>query len=223
MAIVKSTYTDEQWEQARELITTKPETQLSDIAATVGIPLIILENRAVKQNWLAARDYQDAKLSTRNLNRVIGEVALQLNDVHQHTAALLEAIQYSHRIKIDQDSEGRIHYKNFEEFPGKPSQDIWDNFSEEQKEAALRYISPSRLARFMADLMTVLNLKNNNINFITKMIKGGLPKVDPNILDLSRRDSDSQVMDGIPIFNLPVDDTVKKEEENEPTKFSKPE
>jgi hypothetical protein len=192
-AIIKSNFTDEQWNQAKELVVSRPDVSLLDISKTIGIPVSILENRAVKQNWMAKRDSEEQKINTRSLNRIIGEVALQLNDVHQHVSALMESLQYSHRIKIEQDEEGNLHYKNFEDFPGKPKKEEWETMSEEKKDAILHYIAPSRFARFMNDLSMILNLRNNNINFVSKMTKGGLPKVDPNILDLSRRDFDNKI------------------------------
>lgn len=193
--IVKSSYTEKQWEEARELIVSKPEVPLKEISRVVHIPLSILESRAVKQGWMTKRDMEGSKKNVEDLNRIIGEVALQINDLHQHVSALMESLQYSHKIKIERDTEGNVHYKNFGDFPDRPTQKEWDEMDDEKKEAVLRYISPSRLARFMSDLMMVLNIKNSNLNFISKMTKGGLPKVDPSILDLSRRDFDNQIIE----------------------------
>lgn len=209
-SIVKSTYSQELWDKARDLIVNKPDVSLVKISQIVGIPLAVVESKAVKSGWLNQRDIKDAQINTKHLNRVIQEVALQINDVHQHTSALVESLQYAHRIKIVKDKDGTIHYINFEEYPGRPKN--WKELTPEQQEVLLRYIAPSRFSRFMADLLTVLSMKNNNINFISKMIKGSLPKVDPSVIDLSRRDSDNKMLDGIPVFELDVVDESKPTE-----------
>lgn len=198
--VVKNKYSDELWAQAKELVETRPDLSIVEIAKQLDMPVTTLQSRASRNNWFVKRDIADNRKAEEILNGVVRSIAFQINDMHQHAQALLEALQYTHRIKIMRDSEGNIHYVNFEDWPDKPEN--WNELSEQQKEGHLKYISPPRFKLFLNDLMQVTSLKSSAIEFISKTAKASLPKLDPRTIDISRRDAEEPVVDGTDIFTV---------------------
>ena len=196
--IVKNKYSDEQWAAAKELVEEHPEISIVDIAKQLNMPVTTLQSRASRNNWFIKRDIKDNKVAEQVLNGVVRTIAFQINDMYQHAQALLESLQYTHRIKVTRDDEGNIHYMNFEDWPDKPEN--WIELSEEEKAGHLRYISPPRFRLFMSDLLQVTSLKSTTIEFIAKSAKASLPKLDPRTIDISRRDAEDEVIDGTSIF-----------------------
>jgi hypothetical protein len=120
--------------------------------------------------------------------------------MYQHTAAALEALQYSHRIRVWKDEEGNIHYTNFDDWPDRPYN--WDTLSEEDRESHRRYISPVRLKNFMEEINNIITNKKNILDFITKVTKAALPKVDPDIINITRRESEEEKVHDTKIFRV---------------------
>jgi ribosomal protein S25 len=189
---------EELWARIQNDVENKPEVSLAEIAKQYNVPVTTLTSRATRNNWLEKRDLANLRKAETNIKRFIREVALQVNDLHQHASAMIEALQYSHRIKIVKDDNGALHYVNFEDWPDKPAN--WDELDDVEKNAYRRYISPPRLKSFMADLLQVTAMKSNTINFVTKVTKAALPKVDPSYIDILRRDGDDVIMDKSNIF-----------------------
>lgn len=203
----RSKYSDEEWRVAQDLVE-NTQTSLREISSITGIPVSTIESRASRYGWLAKRDLTSVKESTASVKRVIRELAYQINDMHQHTSALLESLQYSHRIKIERTLEGDIRYVNFEDWPDKPSN--WDELSQEDKEAHRRYISVPRFRLFKEDLKEILELQGANTDFIAKVTKGTLPKLDVEALDLSRRSGDDTIQATGSIFAPKVIESPRK-------------
>lgn len=196
--IVKNKYSDETWDLAKKLVEEHPDISIVDIAKQLNMPVTTLQSRASRNNWFIKRDINDNKAAEEVLNGVVRTLAYQINDMHQHAQALLETLQYTHRIKVTRDEEGNIHYRNFEDWPDKPEN--WSELSELEREGHLKYISPPRFKLFLNDLMQVTNLKSTTIDFISKAAKASLPKLDPRTIDLSRRDAEEDIVDGTTIF-----------------------
>lgn len=203
----RSKYSDEDWRKAQDLVENTP-TSLREISTITGIPVSTIESRASRYGWLSKRDLTAVKESTASVKRVIRELAYQINDMHQHTSALLETLQYSHRIKIERGLDGDIRYVNFEDWPDKPAN--WSELSEEEKEVHRRYISVSRFRLFKEDLKEILELQAANTDFIAKVSKGTLPKLDVDSLDLSRRSGDDTILSTGSIFAPKIVESPKK-------------
>lgn len=196
--LIKNKYSEELWARAKELVEEHPEISIVDIAKQLNMPVTTLQSRASRNNWFIKRDIRDNRIAEQVLNGVVRNIAYQINDMYQHAQALLETLQYTHRIKITRDEEGNIHYRNFEDWPDKPEE--WIELSEEEKEGHLKYISPPRFKLFMGDLLQVTSLKSTTIDFIAKSAKAALPKIDPSTIDISRRDGEEEIVDGTTIF-----------------------
>lgn len=180
------------WAKAQDLVITRPDIPLTKIAEKVSIPATLLKQKAMSAGWLNLRDLADVDKSTEKLQHIIKDLAYQINDFHEHTSAMIESLQFSHRIQIIRDPMGHIHYQNMPPvWPGKPNNFFELAYEEQQK--ALNTIEPRRLQTFINDMMSVLSMKASNLNFVTKMVKGSLPKIDPIALDLSRRDADVNI------------------------------
>jgi len=192
-------YSDKIWDRAKYLVL-NTDRKLRDIAAELIISEATLIQKAYRQGWMSKRDKNEIVNAEENLARVIKEVAYQINDFNEHSGAMIEAIQYSHRIKIIRDDEGRIRYRNFNDWPDKPSAAKWAKMSADDKQAHIMYIRPARLTQFLDEMERVTNLKQNTLLFVTKMTKGSLPKIDPGVLDISRRDTDDVIFDDGQIF-----------------------
>jgi hypothetical protein len=197
--IIKNKYSEELWARARELVEEHPEITIVDIAKQLDMPVTTLQSRASRNNWFIKRDINDNRATEQVLNGVVRNIAYQINDMYQHAQALLETLQYTHRIKITRDEEGNIHYRNFEDWPDKPEE--WIELSEEEKEGHLKYISPPRFKLFIGDLLQVTSLKSSTIEFIAKSAKASLPKLDPSTIEISRRDGEEEMTDGTNIFS----------------------
>jgi hypothetical protein len=189
-----SIYAPEQWVKAEELVKYNTTLPISEIAAQTGINYQALYTKAKNHGWLTARDMNDIRKSGDRIARIVTDITGQITDIHEHTIAMVEALQNSYRIEIHRDDEGHLHYKNMmPNWPGKPDTDVWNTLTEEAKAGMIRTIEPSRLQDFLADLMAVLELKVKNITFVTKNLKGALPKMDIYELDMSRRAADTSV------------------------------
>ena len=190
----------EVWDTVRDLIINKTDISIADISKATGISVKAIEAQAVQAGWITKRDLGKIVKTQNELNRVMVEIAGQLNDANEHAAAFIEAIQYSHRIKITKNADGTLSYRNFEEYPDRPTN--WTTLNEDQREALRRYIAPSRLSRFWSDILTVLNFKQGIINFVSKMSKASLPKMDVSTVTLSNRGTDKAIDDSIEIASI---------------------
>jgi hypothetical protein len=193
-------YSKEVWDKARDLVENNPEKSLAEIAGEIQIPVSTLESKARRDGWLNHRDLTKVRVAALTLNRITREIAFQVNDMYQHTAAALEALQYSHRIRVWKDEEGNIHYTNFDDWPDRPYN--WDTLSEEDRESHRRYISPVRLKNFMEEINNIITNKKNILDFITKVTKAALPKVDPDIINITRRESEEEKVHDTKIFRV---------------------
>lgn len=191
-------YSEDVWSKAADLVENHPEQSLAEIAAELKMPLSTLESKSRRAGWLNKRDLTKVRVADRTLNRITREIAFQVNDMYQHTSAAVEALQYSHRIRMWKDEEGNIHYTNFDDWPDRPYN--WDAISEEEKEAHRRFISPIRLKNFLDELNSILNNKRNILDFITRITKASLPKVDPDIINITRRESEEDKVHNTNIF-----------------------
>jgi hypothetical protein len=182
----------EVWEKAQELVINRPDLSLSEIGRQTGISQQNLHKRATRKGWLQLREMNDTTKAGERLHTIIKDVALQVNDLHEHAAAMVEALQNSYSIKIVRDKDGHMHYQNMlPSWPKMPKN--FDSMTEEEKVFAINQIDSDRFSSFLKDLMNILNVKTNNIMFITKMIKNALPKIDPFSLDIGRRDADTTI------------------------------
>ena len=193
-----SLYDKKVWEIAEDLVENHPEKSLFDISIELKMPLSTLESKAKRGGWLDRRDKTKVRVADQTLNRVTREVAFQLNDMYQHTSAMVEALQYSHRIRMWKDESGNIHYYNFDDWPDRPSN--WDSLSEEEKDSYRRFITPVRLRNFLGELDTILGKKRDILDFIAKVTKATLPKVDPDIINLTRREVEEDKVHNTKIF-----------------------
>lgn len=191
---IRKTFTEAQWKEAKELIT-KSDKSVKEISEITGIPVTTIEAKATKLTWFNKRDKAGIEEVNENLHRVIQQVGFQVNDLHQHTVALTEALLKAYEIDIIRDNAGNIHYRNADNSGDKPPVTVWNTLSEEQKEAWYHAIAPMKFSKFIEELFKVQEMKMTNIEFITKMIKGSLPKIDPFVLDIGRRDSVIDVID----------------------------
>lgn len=191
------------WETVRDLIVNRTDVSLTDIAKATGIPSKTIEAHALQSGWLTKKDLNNIVRTQNELNRVMSEISIQLNDANSHAEAFIEALQYSHRIKIVRGSDGTIHYRNFEDYPDRPSN--WLSLDESQREALRRYIPPSRLSKFWQDILTVLNFKQGIINFVSKMSKASLPKMDVTAVTIASKDQ-GPIDDTTEIYNILKDD-----------------
>lgn len=187
-----SKYSIDKWEKAQELLTTRQDLTIDQIATMVEIPAATLYNSARRKGWIALRDLSDIRKSSARLSEIIKDIAGQTTDVHEHTIAMVEALQNSFQIQIVRDNEGHIHYQNMPPlWPNKPVN--FDQMSIEDQQKALLTIETPRLESFITDLIGVIRVKMENMTFVTKMIKGSMPKIDPMTLDLSRRIGDTEI------------------------------
>lgn len=193
-------YPDRTWERAKYLVL-NTDRKLKDIAKELIMVESTLIARAYKLGWMSKRDKNDIVTAEENLERVIKEIAYQINDLNEHAGAKMEALQYSHRIKIIRDEEGRLHYRNFNDWPDKPPKDLWDKMSADDKQSHLMYIRPARYRAFSEELEAIFKLRQETLNFSAKMTKGSLPKIDAGVLDMSRRDTDDVIFDEGSIFS----------------------
>jgi hypothetical protein len=185
-------YTEEQWSQAQDMIINQPTMPISKIALATGINFNALYSKAKGRNWLAARDLNDHRKASERLLEVVRDITGQITDVHEHTIAMVEALQNTYRIEIYKDAGGHIHYRNMmPQWPGIPPN--FDQLTNEAKAVSIQTIDLSRMQSFFADLMSILDLKTRNIEFVTKILKGALPKMDIYELDLSRRAADDTI------------------------------
>lgn len=184
-------YTQEQWDKAQDLIlnTTLPITEISE---RVGIKYHALYTKAKTKRWLNARDLMDNNKAAERLVDIIRDITGQVTDINEHALAMLESLQNAYRIVIIRDADGHLHYQNMRPiWPGMP--DNFDQLTEEAQQVQLRTIEPTRLQSFLSDIMSVLELKMSNVEFITKNFKGSLPKLDIFALDLQRRAADPMI------------------------------
>jgi hypothetical protein len=180
------------WAKAQDLIITRPDIPLVRIAEKMNIPPEILRQKAAGAGWLNLRDLADVERATEKIQHIIKDLAFQINDFHEHASAMVEALQFAHRIQIVRDPMGHLHYQNMPPvWPGKP--DNFSSMTQEEQQKALNTIEPRRLQVFTNDMMSINAMKGSNFNFITKMLKGSLPKIDPIALDISRRDADVDI------------------------------
>lgn len=174
------------WDTVRDLVINKADVSFDEISRVTGIPSKTLEAHSLQAGWITKRDLNVIVRTQQHLNRVMLEISEQLNDATSHAEAFIEALQYSHRIKIVKEANGVIRYRNFEDYPDRP--DSWDDLTDQQRQALLRYIPPSRLAKFWQDILTVLNFKQNIVNYVSKMSKASLPKMDVTAVTLASKD-----------------------------------
>jgi len=193
----KSKYTEEAWGLAKNLVE-NTEVSLREISEKTGIPISTIESRSSRYGWLSKRDITSSRRSEESLKRVTREISYQVGDLYQHSFAMLEAIQYSHRIKIERTLDGDLKYRNFEDWPDKPEN--WDDLTDDEKEAHRCYISVPRLRLFLEDLEKVTELKKSLLDFTAKISKGTLPKLDVEAIDLSRRDGEEMLLETGHIF-----------------------
>lgn len=187
-----SLYSPEQWAKAEELVRYNTSLSMTEIARQTGIHYQALYSRAKNYGWLSARDMNDITKAGERIARIVTDITGQITDIHEHTVAMVEALQNSYRIQIERDNEGHLHYKNMlPNWPGKP--DNWESLTPEAQAVIMRSIDSRRLQNFLADLMAVLELKTKNISFVAKNLKGALPKMDIYELDLSRRAADNDI------------------------------
>lgn len=191
------------WDTVRDLIINSTDVSIADISKATGISVKAIEAQALQAGWITKRDLGKIARVQNELSRVMVEISSQLNDANSHAAAFIEAIQYSHRIKIVKNNDGTMSYRNFEEYPDRPPN--WASMTEDQREALRRYIPPSRLSRFWSDILTVLNFKQGIINFISKMSKASLPKMDVSTITLSNVGTDTPIDDSVEINDILVD------------------
>ena len=185
-------YSLDQWALAQELVVSRPDITIVNIAEEVGIAFDALYTHAKRKGWLALRELSDVRKAGSKLHQIIREIAGQTTDVHEHTIAMVEALQNSFKILIIRDNEGHIHYQNMPPlWPSKPTN--FDRLSPEDKERELLTIDSARLQNFISNLVGILKVKMDNVQFIAKMIKGSLPKIDPDTVDVSRRIGDSTI------------------------------
>lgn len=196
-------YKEELWDTVRDMIVNRPDVSLVDISRVTDIPIREIEITATNKGWLSKRDLTSIKATQASLNRIMTDISYQLNETNEYVAAFIEAIQYSHRIKILKNPDGSLHFRNFEDFPDRPKD--WDTLSEEVKEAYMKYINPSRLTKFWMDLNSALNVRTGVLNFIAKVSKGSLPKVNPTVIDVSRTGTGTVLEDPVPIFQDKVE------------------
>ena len=205
-----SKYAPEIWTKAQDLVENKPDLSLSKIAEKFGMPITTLESRAIRHGWLNKRDLSKVRKADESLKKIVREVAFQINDLHAHVIAMLEAVQYSYRIKIFRDEDGKMHYVNFDDFPDRPLD--WDVLKEEEKEAFRRYIPPPRLKAFLEQVHSILQRQTNTVDMVTKMTKAALPKVDPDIIDMTSRVSEeNDLIDNTGIFKVEPKEEIKQE------------
>ncbi len=194
-----SKYAPEVWTKAQDLVENRPDISISDIARKVGMPITTLESKASRNGWLNKRDLSKVRKADESLKKITREIAFQINDLHSHAIAMLEAAQYSFRIKITRDKDGKMHYVNFDDFPDRPLD--WETLSEDAKEAYRRYIPPPRLKAFHEQIHFILEREKDTIEFVTKMTKASLPKIDPDIIDMtSRASEENDILDNTGIF-----------------------
>lgn len=194
-----SKYSPELWAQAQDLVENHPEYSLTEIAKKIKIPVTTLESKASRAGWLNKRDLSKVRKADESLKKIVREIAFQINDLHAHVIAMIEALQYSHRIKIVRDDDGKMHYINFDDFPDRPIN--WEELNEREKEAYRRFIPPTRLKAFNEQLHMILQRQQTTIDFTTKITKAALPKVDPDIVDFASRPAEEDDMiDGTGIF-----------------------
>jgi hypothetical protein len=173
------------WDTIRDLIVNKTDVSLVEIAKATGIPVKTIEAQAIQSGWITKRDLNVIVKTQNELNRVMLEISFQINESDRHAEAFIEALQYSHRIKIVRAPNGSLHYRNFEEYPDRP--DNWLSLDPTQREALLRYIPPSRLAKFWQDILTVQNFKKSLVDYVSKMSKASLPKMDVTAVTLANQ------------------------------------
>jgi hypothetical protein len=203
-SIVKSTIVSvDVWDTVKDLIINNKDVSILDISKATGISTKAIEAQAIQAGWIVKRDLNRIAKTQKELNRVMVEISTQLNDAHNHASAFIEAIQYSHRIKIVRNNDGTLSYRNFEEYPDRPTN--WSLLNEDQREALRKYIPPSRLSRFWSDILTVLNFKHGIINFISKMSKASLPKMDVDTITMSNAGNSTPVDDSIEINDILLD------------------
>src|ERR1035438_1207796 len=128
-----SKYSPEVWAEAQNLVESHPELSLIEISKKFSMPITTLESKATRNGWLNKRDLSKVHKADESLKKIVREVAFQINDLHGHVLAMLEAVQYSFRIQIVRDDDGSIHYRNFEDFPDRPLD--WEELSAKKKEA----------------------------------------------------------------------------------------
>jgi hypothetical protein len=207
-----SIYTPELWNKAEDLIENHPEKSLAEVAKELEMPFSTLESKARRAGWLDRRNKSKITVAEKNLSRITREIAFQLNDMYQHTSAMVEALQYSHRIRMWKDEDGNIHYYNFDDWPDRPSD--WDTISEEEKDGYRRFITPVRLRNFLGELDNILGKKRDILDFIAKVTKATLPKVDPDIINLTRREVEEDKVHNTKIFKYePKEDLDKIKEQ----------
>lgn len=194
----------EVWDTVRDLVVNKTDVSFDEIAKATGIPIRTIEAHALQSGWITKRDLNVIARTQRELNRVMEEVSEHVTASSRHAEAFIEALQYSHRIKIVTDPDGAVHYRNFEEYPDRP--DNWLSLDESQREALRRYIPPSRLSKFWQDLLTVHNFKQGIINFVSKNSKASLPKMDVSKVVIAAKEA--TIDDTVEIGNLMGDNTV---------------
>jgi hypothetical protein len=204
-----SKYAPEVWTEAQDLIENHPETSLSAIAKKFEMPITTLESKALRSGWLNKRDLSKVRKADESLKKIVREVAFQINDLHAHVIAMLEAVQYSFRIKIVRDDDGTMHYLNFDDFPDRPAN--WEELTAKQKDAYRRYIPPPRLKSFLEQVHYILQRQTTTIDFVTKMTKAALPKIDPEIVNLSTRPAeDNKFVDNTGIFETTPKQEIQK-------------
>jgi hypothetical protein len=191
------------WETIREIIINKSDVSLIEVSKATGIPVKAIEAQAIQAGWLTKRDLNVIVKTQNELNRVMLEISYQINESDRHAEAFIEALQYSHRIKLVRDAQGSLHYRNFEEYPDRP--DNWLTLDETQREALRRYIPPSRLSKFWQDILTVQNFKKSLVDYVSKMSKASLPKMDVTAVTLSNKITEA-IDDKTEIDNLLKDD-----------------
>lgn len=184
-------YTQEQWDRAQELIlnTTLP---ITEIAEKLDIKYHALYTKAKSRRWLNARDLNDNNRAADRLVDIVRDITGQVTDINEHALAMIEALQNSYRIVIVRDRDGHLHYQNMRPiWPNMP--DNFAQMTEAAQQVELRTIEPGRLQSFLSDIMSVLELKMSNVEFITKNFKGTLPKLDIFALDIRRRAADPTI------------------------------
>lgn len=173
------------WDTIRDLIVNKSDISLTEISKATSIPVKTIEAQALQSGWLTKRDLNVIVKTQHELNRVMLEISQHINESDRHAEAFIEALQYSHRIKIVRDADGAIHYRNFEDFPDRP--DSWASLDETQRNALLKYIPPARLSKFWQDILTVRNFQKSLVDYVGKMSKASLPKMDVTTVTLANK------------------------------------
>ena len=108
---VPSKFPLEKWTQAQGMFAdTDHKYSIKEISDITEIPYDTLYAYAKRKGWLALLDTAAVRRSSMKLGQIIREIAGQSTDVHEHTIAMVEALQNSFKIMIVRDNENHLHH-----------------------------------------------------------------------------------------------------------------